>query len=424
MGARRQHRVVDIARQSGLSRATVDRVLHGREGVRPETVAQVDQAIAELDRQRAQVQLSARTRILDLVMQSPDRFGTAARDALEAELRALRPAVVRARSRLSEHSDPAAAARALDDIARRGSDGVILKAPDAPEVAAAVDRLAEAGIPTVTFVTDVRACRKAGYVGLDNRAAGATAAYLITRWAGPAGVVLVTVSHSSFRGEEEREIGFGETLAELAPERKVHEVTDTDGLDQTMLTAVRGALALEPAIDAVYSVGGGNLSTLAAFDERDAAPTVFVAHDLDGDNRSLLRTRSVSSNTACTAAVRLWTSKRRKTFVRWLWTVPSLTSNLLAICRLESPARTMRITCSCRCVSLGLVRGALTLRAYARSKWGRNNFMNKTSLGVKFDPSRQAESRTCWPTDSSGKTATCLRPIWTPTVTGSSAASR
>ena len=93
----------------GLSRATVDRVLHGREGVRPETVAQVDQAIAELERQHEQVQLSARTLILDLVMQSPDRFASAARDALETELRALRPAVVRARSRLSEHSDPAAA---------------------------------------------------------------------------------------------------------------------------------------------------------------------------------------------------------------------------------------------------------------------------------------------------------------------------
>ena len=133
--------------QSGLSRATVDRVLHGREGVRPETVAQVDQAIAELERQRGQVQLSARTLILDLVMQSPDRFASASRDALETELRALRPAVVRARSQLSEHSDPAAAVAVLDDIAHRGSDGVILKAPDTPEVAAAVDRLARGGHP-------------------------------------------------------------------------------------------------------------------------------------------------------------------------------------------------------------------------------------------------------------------------------------
>ena len=295
MGARRRHRVVDIARQAGLSRATVDRVLHGREGVRPETVAQVDRAVAELERQHEQVQLSARTLMLDLVMQSPDRFASAARDALEAELRALRPAVVRARSRLSEHSDSAAAVGALDDIARRGSDGVILKAPDTPEVAAAVDRLAEVGIPTVTFVTDVPSSRKAAYVGLDNRAAGATAAYLITQWAGLTGGVLVTVSHSTFRGEEEREIGFRETLAELAPRREVHEVTDTDGLDQTMLVAVRGALAQHLAIDAVYSAGGGNRATITAFDELGLAPTVFVAHDLDGDNRTLLRTRRISA---------------------------------------------------------------------------------------------------------------------------------
>jgi len=295
MGARRQHRVVDIARQAGLSRATVDRVLHGREGVRPETVTQVDQAIAELERQHEQVQLSARTLILDLVMQSPDRFASASRDALETELRGLRPAVVRARSHLSEHSDPAAAVGVLDDLARRGSDGVILKAPDTPEVAAAVDRLAEAHIPTVTFVTDVRSRHKAAYVGVDNRAAGATAAYLITEWAGLTGGVLVTMSHSSFRGEEEREIGFRETLDELAPQRRVHEVTDTDGLDRTMLVAVRGALALHPSIDAVYSAGGGNSATLTAFDELGMSPTVFVAHDLDGDNRSLLRTRRISA---------------------------------------------------------------------------------------------------------------------------------
>jgi LacI family transcriptional regulator len=293
--ARRRHRVADIAAQAGLSRATVDRVLHGREGVRPETVTQVDQAIAELERQQEQVQLSARTLMLDLVMQSPDRFAGAAREALETELRTLRPAVVRARSRLSEHSDSAAAAAALDDIAHRGSDGVILKAPDTPQVAAAVDRLSRAGIPTVTFVTDISSSSRAAYVGMDNRAAGATAAYLITQWAGPIGGVLVTVSHSSFRGEEEREVGFRETLAELAPDRKVHEVTDTDGLDQTMLIAVRGALALHPSIDAVYSAGGGNRATLTAFDELGMTPSVFIAHDLDGDNRTLLRTRRISA---------------------------------------------------------------------------------------------------------------------------------
>jgi LacI family transcriptional regulator len=233
--------------------------------------------------------------ILDLVMQAPDRFTTACRTALESELRALRPAVLRARSHLHEHSDPMAAARVLDAIGRRGSDGVLLKAPDHATVAEAVDRLARAGIPTVTLVTDVPSSHRVAYVGMDNRSAGATAAYLIANWARAHGPVLVTISHSSFRGEEERERGFRSASVSLAPDREIVDVTDTDGLDRTMLTAVRAALLEHPSIDAVYSVGGGNRATLTAFDEIGRLPAVFIAHDLDADNRVLLRTGRISA---------------------------------------------------------------------------------------------------------------------------------
>jgi len=294
VGARRDHRVVDIASQAGLSRATVDRVLHGREGVRPETIVQVTQAIGELERQREQVHLSGRTLILDLVMQTPERFARASQQALEAELRSLRPTVLRARSHLTEHSDPTAAAALLDSIGRKRSHGVILKAPDHPLVVEAVNRLADRGIPTITFVTDVPTSRRVAYVGMDNVAAGSTAAYLITQSAGRSGSVLLTVSHSSFRGEEERGLGFRRTLSELAPRRTVHEVKDTDGLDASILVAVRSALALHPSINAVYSAGGGNIATLKAFEEVGVTPKVYVAHDLDSDNRGLLRTRRIS----------------------------------------------------------------------------------------------------------------------------------
>lgn len=295
MGPVRRPRVVDIARQSGLSRATVDRVLHGRDGVRPETVAEVERAVAELERQRGQVRLSGRTLLLDLVMQAPERFSTASRQALEAELASLRPAVLRSRSQLSEHSDPVAAARALDRVAQRGSDGVVLKAPDDPRVADAVARLVDRDIPVVTFVTDVPDSRRAAYVGVDNRAAGATAAYLVTSWTRGAGPVLVTLSSSSFHGEEEREAGFRAAMAELAPERELREVPDTDGLDATMRAKVRDLLEAEPGIAACYSIGGGNRAILDVFDELGRSPEVFVAHDLDADNRRLLRGRRLSA---------------------------------------------------------------------------------------------------------------------------------
>jgi len=295
---RRPHRVADIAAQSGLSRATVDRVLHERPGVRPETVAQVERALAELDRQRAQVHLSGRALLLDLVMQAPERFASASQSALESLLPSFDPAVVRVRSHLREESDAEAAADLLARVADRGSDGVILKAPDHPQVVEAVAALAEVGIPVVTYVTDLPGSRRVAYAGADNAAAGATAAYLVHAWAGPAGshdAVMMTLSSTWFRGEDQRATGFRGMLARLAPERRVVEVSDTDGLDGTMLGAVHDALMGEPSVTAVYSVGGGNVATLAAFDALGRHPVVFVAHDLDADNRALLRSHRISA---------------------------------------------------------------------------------------------------------------------------------
>ena len=102
---------------------------------------------------------AGRTFLVDVVMQAPERFTAAVRAALEAELPALRPAVVRARFHFRETAPVAELVGTLDGVARRGSQGVMLKAPDVPEVAEASGRLVAAGIPVVTLVTDLPAQR-------------------------------------------------------------------------------------------------------------------------------------------------------------------------------------------------------------------------------------------------------------------------
>lgn len=284
----------EIAIQAGVSDATVDRVLHGREGVRAATASRVRRAIAELQRQQAEFELGGRTFTIDLVMHTPKRFSAAVRSAFDAALPAMRPAVFRVRPHVYERIAPARLVHTLDSIASRGTQAVVLKAPDVPQVVEAVDRLAARGIPVVTIVTDLPTSRRVAYVGIDNRSSGATAAYLIDRWLGaqprPNGrppTVLVTISSMRFRGEEEREIGFRRIARTIGPDWRIIDIAENEGVDASVAAQLDIVARREP-IDAVYSIGGGNKAVLRTLDRHGREPVVYIAHDLDAENLPLL----------------------------------------------------------------------------------------------------------------------------------------
>ncbi|TXR51611.1 LacI family DNA-binding transcriptional regulator [Quadrisphaera setariae] len=301
---RHPFRVREIAAQAGLSEATVDRALHGRPGVRPSTARQVERAIADLQRQADQLQLGGRTWVLDVVVQAPLRFSVEVRAALEAELPGLRPAVVRARFHLLDGSDPDPVVAALRTVASARSDGVVLKAPQHPDVVAAVAALAEAGVPVVTLVTDLPGSARTAYVGLDNRGAGRTAAHLVDQWLGAdrpeGGDVLVVRSGSADLGEDERAAGFAEVLAE----RRVLEVRDDEVDPRSVVDDLRAALqrdddgAPAPVVAAVYAMyagAGGATAVLDALAQHGRAPRVVVVHDLAAEHLGLLRAGRVSA---------------------------------------------------------------------------------------------------------------------------------
>lgn len=282
--------VKDIAFQAGLSVATVDRVLNDRAGVRKQTELRVRAAIRELEKQQAGVEIQGRKFGIDIVMEAPDRFTDTVRDAFESESLTFLPTIFRCRFHFAESMRPQDIVQRLDRVRLRGTDGVVLKAPDVPEISLAVARLEQSGIPVVTLVTDLPNAPRTAYAGADNRAAGETAAYLIgEHFAGYPATVLATLSSSRFRGEEEREIGFRRILRDRYPSIAIIEISEGLGRDDATGALAAAALSNNPGINAVYSIGGGNRAVLAAFAAAGRTCPVFVAHDLDAGNLDLLR---------------------------------------------------------------------------------------------------------------------------------------
>jgi LacI family transcriptional regulator len=141
----------------------------------------------------------------------------------------------------------------------------------------------------VTIFTDLGAPERLAYSGLDNAAAGRTAAYLIARMAGRGpGLVLTTMSDAGFAGEGARFRAFAGALAATAPALILRDASGGGGLNPETERRIADVLRDRPPVRAVYSMGGGNRAILTGLDALGLAPEVFVAHDLDRDNRALL----------------------------------------------------------------------------------------------------------------------------------------
>ena len=153
----------------------------------------------------------------------------------------------------------------------------------------AVSALADTGIPVLTLISDLSHSRRIAYVGLDNRAAGRTAALLLGRFiGGRAGKVALIAGSRSYRAHEEREMGFLQPRCEEGvPALEVVGLREGHDDAERNYRQTRALLARHPDLVGIYNIGGASDGVARALKEagRDRK-VVFIGHGLTPDTRA------------------------------------------------------------------------------------------------------------------------------------------
>jgi LacI family transcriptional regulator len=288
--------VHDVAREAGVSLATVDRVLNARPGVRSETAQKVAEAIRVLDfRRDVSASLLARARDLSVTFLIPDggnAFMASLNAAITRQAQALKGERLSIAARPIHAFDPAALSGALLSLDPKTTDCAVVVATEHETVRRAVETATRRGIAVVTLVSDLPGSARRHFVGIDNVAAGRTAASLMGRFC-LAGRIGILAGSLGLRDHRERLEGF---TAVMEAEFPGHElIGPREGFDDDLLTeAAATELLTGPPLAGIYNLGAGNAGLIAALSKAGQGGKVrVVAHELTEATRDGLRSGAV-----------------------------------------------------------------------------------------------------------------------------------
>ncbi|MCX7890111.1 MAG: LacI family DNA-binding transcriptional regulator [Rhodobacteraceae bacterium] len=276
----------DIARRAGTGTATVERVLNGRGGVRPQTAMRVVAAARALDWPGRLPERHRGILRIEVLLVRPDSsfFSRLAR-SFRRIAATLDPTVQVHVTFLDEGDGPAIARRIARPEAPRA--GLIVACPGFPAVREALGEAVARGLPVIQVVTEI--LPGAPFVGIDNRAAGRTAALFLSRMCQRDGPVIALCHGNVYQVHRERLHGFTDHFA-LHPAPRLPFVWAAFGRDERDLSVrrLREALREWPDLAGLYNAGGANSAILEAL-AHHPRHVFFVGHELSPATEAALR---------------------------------------------------------------------------------------------------------------------------------------
>ncbi|KOC89100.1 LacI family DNA-binding transcriptional regulator [Winslowiella iniecta] len=286
--------IKDIAQQAGVGVATVDRVLNRRAPVRQETEAKVIAAATGLGYRFPQGQPPASQPVRagqtvkmgfillpkdysfyqqfcqQLMQQaapwhhddSPPEFYFHAINAIEATAARIRELATR-----------------VDVIGLVALDNALIRH--------AVEEVTRQGVKVFALLSDLSPCGHAGYIGLDNRKAGRTAAWAVERLQRKSGKIGIIIGDNQFLCQETCEISFRSYLRErLVGHQILEPVKSYENIAGGYLATTQ-LLQQHQDLSVIYAPCGGVEGVINAIEEHGRREAITLISHGPFDNSDL-----------------------------------------------------------------------------------------------------------------------------------------
>ena len=286
----------ELAEICGVSRATVDRVIHNRGKVAPEVEQRISEAAKEYGFQPNQVgKALARARnpikIGVLVHLSRIEFFQELLVGIYAgqkEVSALGGEVI---IKEQKDFDAERQIQLLDELIAEGVNGIALPPAQSSHLCECLNTLSRSGIPIVTYNTELAGLEKLCHVGVDNVQGGRISAYLMSLLLrGNGGKVLLISGHRTQQSNYQRVEGFKSECMTCYPNIRTAAIKMNADKEQTAYDITMAAVKEIPDLAGIYMVSSGLEGTCRALEDSGMAGKLpLIACDLVPSTRKYLK---------------------------------------------------------------------------------------------------------------------------------------
>ncbi|TDQ77665.1 LacI family transcriptional regulator [Dongia mobilis] len=289
----RRPTLVDVADYARVSLATVDRVFNRRPGVSPRTVERVEAALVKLgyrpDAAALRLARGIHYNFCFLLPTGGNTFMSQLAGHIERSIDWLRDQNVFCDLKRVNVFDAQELAVELRQLQGR-YHGIGVVALDHPVVRDAIDALVEGGAHVVTLVSDVPSSRRHRFIGIDNSAAGRTAATLMGRFlSAKNGRIGVIAGSLALRDHAERLFGFQQVIGSEYPGLVLLPPQQGQDSAESCREITRQLVRENPDLVGIYSIGAGNRGIAEALIESGRShDIVFIGHELTEFSRRYL----------------------------------------------------------------------------------------------------------------------------------------